>query len=235
MATILNAEVFSEAEAARLLDVAPSTLNYWLNGGTRRGVEYAPILRVEPRTDRVVTWAEFVEAGLLRQYRRKDKVPMAELRAFIQALRTTMGIPYPLADRRPFSINKQLVHQAQISAGLRPEWALVAEVSGQLVLTPPSEQFYERVEWEQDLAMGWRPTADEDSTVRIRPDTRFGRPAVKGISTEVLWEQEDSGESVDDLAALYKLSEADVRWALAYENGRHARSSVRARSSRRAA
>src|ERR1019366_4844113 len=68
--TVLDREIFSEAEAARLLRVAQGTLHYWLNGGQRRGRTYPPVIRTEPRDGRVVTWAEFVEAGLLSGYRR---------------------------------------------------------------------------------------------------------------------------------------------------------------------
>ena len=97
----------------------------------------APGLAPLPRQvgARPVTWAEFVEAGLLRAYRRH--VPMAELRAFIDRLRSEYGVPYPLADRRPFVADKQLLHDAQEAANLDAEFCLVAEVRGQLVLTPP--------------------------------------------------------------------------------------------------
>ena len=94
--------MFSEAEAARLLRVPQRTLNYWLEGGKVRGHSYRPVIRVEPRGGHTpVTWAEFVEAGLLREYRRKHRVPMAELRAFIDKMRHEFGIPYPLASERP--------------------------------------------------------------------------------------------------------------------------------------
>ena len=43
-----------------------------------------------------VTWAEFVEAGLLRQYGRELKVPLPELRGFIDLLRVQFDVPYPL-------------------------------------------------------------------------------------------------------------------------------------------
>lgn len=219
--------MFTEAEAARLLNVAQSTLHYWLEGRTYRGKAYKPVLRTEPRGKRVVTWAEFVEAGLLRQYRRHHHVPMAELRAFIDRMREELGVPYPLADRRPYAINKELALQAQISSGLDPEFHLVTVVSNQLILTAPSQKFYDRVDWEGDEAAGWRPVAEEGSTVRIRPDTRFGRPAVNGISTAAIWEQQDSGEDVADIAALYGLTEADVHSALAYEHIQRAKTSRR--------
>lgn len=93
--SVLNREMFSEAEAARLLTVPQSTLHYWLEGGERRGRSYRPVLRAEPTGARVVTWAEFIEAGLLRQYRRALRVPMAELRAFIDRLRDHYRVPYP--------------------------------------------------------------------------------------------------------------------------------------------
>ncbi|RZS37728.1 uncharacterized protein (DUF433 family) [Herbihabitans rhizosphaerae] len=216
--SVLEREMYSEAEAARLLRVSQSTLNYWLEGGVRRNKTYSPVIRSESKGHRApVTWAEFIEAGLLRQYRRTHRVPMAELRAFIDRLRNRLGVPYPLADRRPYVLEKQLVLEAQDEAGLAPEFCLVAEVRQQLVLTAPSESFFERVTWEGDLATGWRPHGDDRSLVRMTPDVRFGRPAVRGISTEALWEQVDSGEDIEVVADLFDLSIDDVRWAIAYE------------------
>jgi uncharacterized protein (DUF433 family) len=217
--------MYTEAEAARLLNVAQATLHYWLEGRTSRGKAYKPVLRTESTGKRTVTWAEFVEAGLLRQYRRHHRVPMAELRAFIDQMREKFGVPYPLADRRPYVVNQDLVLEAQLSSGLAPEFHLVAAISGQLVLTTPSQNFFDRVDWDGDQAAGWLPVAEKGSTVRIRPDVRFGRPAVKGISTAAIWEQEDAGEDVEGLARLFGLTVADVRWALAYENTERAKNS----------
>jgi uncharacterized protein (DUF433 family) len=215
---VLDREMYSEAEAARLLRVPQSTLHYWLDGGVYRGKRYRPIVRIDPRSDRTVTWAEFVEAGLLREYRKTHRVPMAELRAFIDVLRDRMGVPYPLAHERPFVADRQLVLEAQDESGLTPEYCLVAWASGQLILTPPSQSFVERIDWADDIAAAWRPHNEPGSTVRIDPNVRFGRPAVGGISTEAIWEQEDSGEDVPDIAETFGLSVSDVRWALAYEN-----------------
>jgi uncharacterized protein (DUF433 family)/DNA-binding transcriptional MerR regulator len=220
--TILEREVYSEAEAARLLRVAQSTLHYWLEGGERRGKIYKPVIRIEPTGGRTVTWAEFVEAGLLREYRRTHGVPMTELRSFIDLLRESFGVPYPLADRRPYVVGRELVLEAQTVAGLDPEFCLVAAVSGQLLLTPPSAAFVERVTWDGDIAAGWRPDPNKESPVRIRPDVRFGRPSIKGVSTETIWEQDEVGVDVDEIAGVYQLEIADVRWALAYENSQRA-------------
>jgi uncharacterized protein (DUF433 family) len=216
---VLEREIYSEAEAARLLRVAQGTLHYWLEGGVRRGKRYKPVIRQEPKGERSVTWAEFVEAGLLRQYRREHQVPMPELRLFIETLREKLGVPYPLAHERPFvGVGRQLVVEAQEEAGLDPDFFLVAVARKQLVLTAPSQLFVDRVTWEGDVAAAWRPHDDVDSPVRVSPLQRFGRPAVGGISTEVLWEHDDAGESVEEIAEAFSLTPGDVRWALSYEN-----------------
>jgi len=215
---ILDREMYTEAEAARLLRVPQNTLNYWLEGGEQRGRQYKPVIRVQPRGSRAsVTWAEFVEAGLLREYRRTHGVPMAELRAFIDRIRQEFGVPYPLADRRPYVSGKELLSEAQDAAGLSADFCLVAVVRGQYVLTPPADSFYKRVTWQGDTAAAWRPHDDPHSPVLMRPDSRFGRPSVKGISTEAIWEHSEAGETVDDIASEFDLADDDVRWALAYE------------------
>ena len=216
--SVLDREVYAEAAAARLLRVAQSTLHYWLEGGESRGKTYRPIIRSEPTGKRTVTWAEFVEAALLREYRREHNVPMAELRLFIDLLRDRYGIPYPLADRRPFIADRQLVMEAQDEAGLDADFCLVAVTSGQLILTPASESFFERVVWRGDEPTAWRPHDDERSPVLVTPDRRFGRPAVHGISTQVLWEHVEAGEEDREVAEAFGLTLSDVRWALAYEN-----------------
>lgn len=218
--TVLDREMYTEAEAARLLRLSPSTLHYWLEGGHRRGRTYQPVIRPEPRGGRPdVTWAEFVEATLLKQYRRDANVPMRELRSFIDVLRRSIGVAYPLAHRRPFvTSGRALMMDAQRQADLPGDWWLVAEASDQLTLLSTADAFYRRVIWDDDVAGGWR-VAGEDSPVLIDPEVRFGRPQVAGISTEVLWEHNRAGEGDDEIAQAFGLGEAEVHWALAYELG----------------
>lgn len=221
---VLDREMYSEAEAARLLGVSQSALNYWLEGGVRRGRTYLPVIRERARGRRApVTWAEFIEAGLLRGYRREARVPMRELRTFIDVLREQFGVPYPLADRRPFAVGRQLLMEAQEASGLGPEFWLVSDVRGQLSLLPAADSFYRRVVWEQDVAAGWRAAEDAESPVVIAPERRFGRPSIAGVSTEVVWEHHEADEADDEIAAAFDLSPADVDWALSYERAARAR------------
>lgn len=221
--SVLDREMYTEAEAARLLRVPQRTLNYWLEGGEYRGRTYKPVIRVEPRGGHpAVTWAEFIESGLLREYRRTHGVPMAELRAFIDQVRRQFGVPYPLADQRPYVSGKELLSAAQDEAGLDADLCLVATVRGQYVLTPPADAFYKRVTWEGDLAAAWRPHDDLRSPVTMRPGIRSGRPAVRGISTEILWEHEQAGEAIGEIAEEFSLPAEDVVAAISYETSARA-------------
>jgi uncharacterized protein (DUF433 family) len=222
-AAVLEREMYTEAQAGRLLGVPQSTLHYWLEGGERRGKTYPPIIRLEPRGNRIVTWAEFVEAGLLRAYRRTHDVPMQQLRKFVDVLREELGVPYPLADHRPYVSARQLVYDAQTAADLGADFWLVTVMAEQLMLTPASQSFVERVEWDGNVAAAWRPDPNPLSPVRVSPKMRFGRPAIKGISTEAIWEQiEEAGEDISAVADIYRLSEREVRWAVAFENAARA-------------
>ncbi len=207
--------MYTEEAAARLLRIAPSTLHWWLEG---RSPRYRPVIRAEPTGSRNVTWAEFVEAGLLRSYRREHDVPLKELRDFIDRLRDEFQVPYPLADRRPYvGPGRRLLIDLQDRSHLDPEFCLVAMANGQIVLTAPGEQFYERVDWSGDEPAGWRPHEDPVSPVRINPLVRFGMPAIGGISTEAIAGELDGGASLEEVADDFGLDIDAVRWAQSYE------------------
>lgn len=98
----LDRKTYSVADAARILRVPQSTLRWWLEGGSKRGRAYPPVIRPSPTGDFTLTWAEFVESGLLCQYRRELHVRLHEIRAFIDRLREEDGCEHPLARHKPW-------------------------------------------------------------------------------------------------------------------------------------
>ncbi len=100
---------------------------------------------------------------------------------------------------------------------LDPEFCLVAVANGQIVLTAPGEEFYERVDWSGDEPTGWRPHEDPASPVRVNPLVRFGVPAVSGISTEAIAGELDGSASLGEVAEDFGLDMDTVRWAQSYE------------------
>lgn len=49
-----------------------------------------------------------------------------------------------------------------------------------------------------------------------------GDPRSREFSTEAIWEQDEAGVNVEEIADVYGLDVADVRWALGYENSQRA-------------
>ena len=95
---------------------------------------------------------------------------------------------------------RRLLVDLQDRSHLDPEFCLVAVANGQIVLTAPGEEFYERVDWSGDEPAAWRPHEDSVSPVRVNPLVRFGMPAIGGISTEAIAGELDSGASLEEVA-----------------------------------
>lgn len=220
--SVLDTELYAVPEAARLLRVPASTLKWWLEGREAGDEDagYAPVIRVEPTGSASVTWGEFVEAGYLREYRRRHRVPLQHLRQVIDALRSEFGVPYPLAHFKPFvGPGRKLVLELERQLDVPPALRMVAVVDGQQMLTPAAESFLEQVEFAEDDPQ-WAERlypAGKASPVVIDPAFNFGAPTVDGISTEVLAEMVDAGEPIEDVARDYGLAPERLRHALAYE------------------
>lgn len=142
MATIglLDREVYSTVEAARLLGVPASTLRRWLHGHDRAGQHYPPVLR------------------------------------------------------------------AQL-------------VSGQLVLSPVAESFFQKVEFDpvDSVASRLYPVG-RTSPVVIDPRRAWGEPTVSGIRTDNLYELWLAGDDPGRIADAFDLSSDQVQAALRFES-----------------
>lgn len=211
----LDREMYTVAAAARLLRVFPATLRWWLEGRE----QYPPVLRSEPTGSGTVTWGEFVEAGFLREYRKRRS--LQRLRPVIARLREEFDVSYPLATGQPFvGPGMDLTLRTQRDENLPDELAIVHEiVSGQLVLAPAASRFMEKVDFSEEgpqRALRIRPMG-KDSPVVIDPEFSFGSPTVRGVRTEVIAELVEAGEDIDEVAEDFSLKAAEARAAVAYE------------------
>lgn len=217
---LLNRELYTVGEAARLLRVNSRTLMNWLDGYERRGVLYKPVVRAEPTGSDTLTWAEFVESALLAEYRRRRDVPLQHIRPVVDALRDRYDVPYPLAHFRPYVADHELVVQVQEAEGVPASVRFVVERKHQLVLNAPAEAFFTKLEWEDDVARYLYP-AGKQSPVRLDPAHNFGLPEIRGFRTEVLFELFEAGDSIEMLAEGYDLSVDEVQEAVRFESTRH--------------
>lgn len=210
--------MYGIVEAAGLLGLRTDRARAWLDGYERRGVHCLPVIRVEPTGDEIVTWGEFVELGYLREYRRKG-IPLQRLRPVIDELRNEFKTPYPLATAKPYLYGRELVLDVQERNDLPPPIAMVVSSGRTISLAEEANRFMKKVEFATSAAgsvLCLRP-AGSASPVVIDPLIGFGRPTVKGVATERLWELHDAGETVAEIADGYEIDAEFVRAAIAYE------------------
>lgn len=218
---LLERPVYSLVQVDRLLALHTGTARRWLEGYERRGKAYPPVVRPAPTRTDIVTWGEFVETRFLAEYRDKG-VPIVHMRPAIELLRERFETKYPLATARPFVAGKELVLQVQEKVGLEKALAMVVVRSGQLLLTPPVEQFLRAVEFSapmDGIALRLHPLTGNPIVV-VDPLRQFGEPVVRSVPTEVIAEQFAAGDSVELIAELYDLSRHEVEAALRYEHER---------------
>lgn len=216
---VLELELYDLNLAASVLRMPPATLWWWLEGGTRRGKPYAPVIRDVPTGDKTVRWGELVEARYLLSYRRDLGVSLRELRSWISDARERLGLAYPLAHRRPWvGEGRRILVDSQNTSGLPEDlWAMWQASSGQILLTAPGESFLERVEFDKDEAARIWPDG-RHSPIVIDPVIRFGTPTVKGIPVEAMVEQIDAGDPIEMVASDFGLDLTEVAAAFSYEH-----------------
>ena len=218
MATsLLDRAIYSYADVDRLVGVHAGTARRWLEGYSRKGHFYDPVLRPEPTGSDVVTWGEMVEARLLAEFRDRS-VPLYRMRPAIIELRQEFG-PYPLAYARPFLDveGRELVRRVQDSVGLERGLLLVVVRSGQLMLTDEAERFRGAVEYDKKGSAKLLRPQPATPDVVMDPQRAFGQPAIRNVRTDVLAEEYRAGASREQLADLYDLTAHQVDEAIRFE------------------
>jgi uncharacterized protein (DUF433 family) len=215
---LLERRIYTLVQVDRLLALKAGTARRWIDGYTRGGKAYPPVVRLEATGDEVVSWGEFVETRLLAEYRDAG-VRMVRMRPAVERLREEFGAAYPLAHAKPFLdlAGRELVMRTQEDVGLERRLHLVVVRSNQLVLAPPAEQFVRSVEF-RDIGIAERlhPLPDLRHVV-MDPLRQFGEPVVRSVPTEVIAEQVHAGDRIEMIATLYEPSTEEVEDAVRNE------------------
>lgn len=212
-----NEPIYTIGEAARLLHVNRNTLRYWIEGMTRNGRRYDPVIRRTPTGSGDVTWPEFIEAGWLSEYR-QAKVSLPELREFVTKARDEFGVECPFATERPLASGRDLLRRIQDETALPHELELVRYRDDQLVLTSIANAFLAKVEFHVETtgAVRYWPRG-RDNPVVIDPLVNYGAPSVAGIRTDALVEQVRAGRAIEQVADDWRMDVVLVQRAVEWE------------------
>lgn len=223
LVSLLDRPVYTFREVDRLLGLNQGTSRRWIDGYTRGGRTYSPIVREEATGEKWVTWGEFTETRLLSEYRRVDDIRIKKLRVIVDFLRREFGQRYPLAYSRLFLDveGREILMRAQHDAGVDDDLALVVG-TGQLAMR--TQRFVDAATFAVDPGA---PGMAADIAVKFQADPRYpdiavdpehksGRPTVAGRSILVttLADMVDAGDKVSDVAEWYDLTSDQVQQAV---------------------
>lgn len=223
--SLLDHPVYGLVQVDRLLALPPGTARRWIDGYSRGGKNYPPVVRPESSGEEIVTWGEFVETRLLAEYR-SSGASILRMRPAVERLRERLGTRYPLAYARPFVAvaGRELVMEVQDEVGLERELRLVVIRNDQIVLSDPALKFHRSAEYraadgvsDDELVVSLLRPVTAVPDVVIDPLRQFGEPVVRSVRTEIIAEQVRAGEANETIADLYDLTLKQVEAAVRYE------------------
>ncbi len=220
---LLDRPVYRFPEADRLLRVKRGTVQRWVDGYARNGVEYPPVVRETQTGSPWVTWGEFVEARLLSEFR--PQIPMVKMRPMVERLREMLNTRYPLSYARPFltAEGRELLLAAQAETSTEPGlWVVVSTGQG-AIMTAESLRFTTATLFADNTGQATAIRADSGTPeILLDPQRREGQPTLNGISTSVLAELVAAGEPIEFVADTYGFTEHEVEQAVSFEASRRA-------------
>lgn len=142
---------------------------------------------------------------------------MQEVRRALEDAQTVHGIERLLIDQRLMAAPGEMF--------IREYGRLMSLTKlNQLALEEILQRFLRRLVWDVEglpvrLYPFVAPGTDDRRVITIDPRLSYGRPSLasKGISTAILAERVNAGESTEELADYYGLDEQDVKEAIIYE------------------
>jgi uncharacterized protein (DUF433 family) len=222
--------LYTQAEAARVLDVPPSTFQAWARGYLRNrpneAVSHAePIVTTLPAKagEPNVPFIGLAE-GLVLAAIRRHGVPMQRIRPALDVLRQELGIDHALASRKLYTDGAEVLFDYATHAGDTPEGNTARELvvvrHGQRVFDEIVDSYLKRVTYADD---GWaeRIWLPQYRRAEVIADPRFsyGLPTFRvgrariSDALERFWAGEDLSTVADEFGVPEEQLEDVVRVA----------------------
>ncbi len=214
----MDTPVYGFSEAARYLKIVQATLRSWIIGRSYpkdTGAGYfKPLIKISDKKLRLLSFNNLIEAYVLRALRQDHGVSIKAVRTALDYAQSEFNIPRLLLSDDLRTTAGELFLQ-------RYGELINLSKSGQLALRKMLEAHLQRIEWDKKFAIRLYPFIDFDKKklIAIDPTMKFGRPFIsrKGISTSILVDRIDAGESTDAIADDYELDVNEVEMAILYE------------------
>lgn len=212
-----NVPLYSQAEAARYVDMPASTFRTWTHGYVRGGSRReALITYIHSRQTSLpsVPFIGLAEAMFLSALR-KAGVPLQQIRPALGLVRDRLGVSYALASNRLYAVGPQLLWEVSEEGELDSDSrrALIVLRDGQYVFRGVIENYLRRIEYAEDgYANRVALPGYEVARVFADPEINFGLPFFRDTGTPMaaVLSRLRAGEAVQAVADDFDLPEDEV-------------------------
>lgn len=211
--------LYTVAEAARFLGVAPSTFGTWAHGYRRRfpgrkAVVAGPVVTAVAagRNEASIPFVGLAEGMVVAAFRRAG-VSMQHLRRAVVILEREIGFEHALASRRLYTDGARLLFDYAEDEGDADLSGLTVVVSQQKVFAAVVQEYLQRIEYGPD---GWAQSlvspATPDRTIVVDPARSFGQPifAHGAVRVEDVLDRWRAGEPLAHVAKDFGVPAEDV-------------------------
>jgi uncharacterized protein (DUF433 family) len=211
--------IYPIEQAARLARLSSRSMRRWFNG---EGERDAALVRRMPENEvDTISFVDLIQSLAVRAIRHRDEHEVS-LQKIRQAINTaaSIGIDYPFARKhKTFLFRDDIV----IEIGDR-----LVQITGkykrQHLIRPVVELYLDDLTFDptSGLASEYVPLRDacDDRRIVINPLVKYGSPVVMPVGYTVgsLTAAVDSEGSIEAAADMFQVVEADVKFALRYED-----------------
>jgi uncharacterized protein (DUF433 family) len=209
-----TAPLYRKAEAARIIDVPPSTLRNWAG---RPSAGYEGLITVaQPATPRgpTVPFVGLTEAYVLASFRQAG-VPMQRIRPAVRRLEEEIGLAQALASERLRTDGAEVLWDYGQRSGDQAEKDAVGDLvvvrNGQMVFRPVVRDYLQRVTYRD----GWAKVINIGRgklDVTVDPWINGGQPTLarRGIAVTDILSRIRAGETSTSVAADYDLRVSEI-------------------------
>jgi uncharacterized protein (DUF433 family) len=213
------APAYTVAEAGRYLKIPGPTIRSWVMGRdypkqSGKG-RFAPVIVLPVDPSRQLSFRNLIELAALRALRTEHEFKLSAVREALHYARRELKIADLLASKELYARPGELfiAHYGHL---------ISLNMAGQLGIKAVLDGLVKRIDWERNLPCRFFPLLPNRAaarTVVIDPRVSFGRPVIArlGVSTGVIVDRVNAGESPKELAADYGATSDEIMDALAYE------------------
>ena len=214
---------YTVAEAAGYLGMPAATLRSWVVGRmypVAQGERFSrPVIAIADKERKRLSFVNLVEAHVLNAIRRTHHIALPKVRNALDYLRRQLGSPRPLVDRQfaTDSVNLFIEYYGRLMNITQPgQFAMREFLSEHLKLIRRDPQGMPK---RLLLFPAHAARRDRHAPIMIDPKISFGRPVLvgTGISTTVLAQRFEAGETMDELAEDYGRPRAQIEEAIRFE------------------